>query len=598
MSADRPAPAAGIAPAPADDVGALRRALLRPHRRPLAFAIAVVAVATACNLAGPALLGIAIDDGVRAGDQAVVTRVALVYLATAVAAPVLLWWGIRMTSVLGERALADLRSRTFHHVLDLPLATVERVGTGELLSRLTADVESLSVAVRLAVPVFVTTALLLALTVGALLLLSVPLTLAAFALAGPLVWFGARRYLRRAPHLYGAERQRTADAVATLHEGLEGIDTVRTFGLEGMLRDRMAVRAQATVAAYMATTRARNRLRPFITGGQYASVVSTLAVGAWLVADGRLGVGVVTAATLYLARLFQPIEQLLEQLDKLQSGRAALARLAAVLAVPLPPPPPPGAPALAAGGVVRFEDVRFAYAKGHEVLHGVDLVIEPGERLALVGPTGAGKSTIAKLLAGVHAPDAGRVTIGDADLAHVDPATIRSVVVLVTQESHVFRGSVVDNVRFARPGAGDDEVEAALATVHARDRFARLPDGLATRVGIGGAHLSSGEAQQLGLARVVLADPAVVVLDEATARLDPAAAARVDVSLAAALEGRTTVVIAHRLDTAARADRVALVEHGGIVELGSHAELLARGGRYARLWDRWSRHGPAALDDA
>ncbi len=591
------APAAGIPAAAADQVKALRRELMRPHHKALLFAIGVVAVATTLNLAGPALLGIAIDQGVKHADQSVITKVALVYLFTAVTSPVLMSWGMRMTAIIGERALADLRSRTFRHVLDLPLATVERVGTGELLSRLTSDVEALSLAVRLAVPIFVTTALLILLTAGALLLISIPLALAAFFFAGPLVWLGARRYLRKAPRLYGNERQRTADAVSTLHEGLDGIDTVRTFGLEGMLRDRMAGRARATVAAYMATTKARNGLRPFITGGQYVSVIGTLAMGAWLVSQGRVGVGEVTAASLYLARLFQPIEQLLEQLDKLQSGRAALSRLASVLALPVAPPAPPDAPSLPERGDVEFRGVRFAYAKGHEVLHGVDLVIRPGERLALVGPTGAGKSTIAKLLAGVHAPDAGEVEIGEVDLARANPATIRDVVVLVTQESHVFRGSVADNVRIVRPDANDADVANALATVHALDRFEELPDGLDTQVGIGGAHLSAGEAQQLGLARVVLADPSIVVLDEATARLDPAGAARVDISLAAALEGRTTVVIAHRLDTASRADRVALVEGGSIVEIGAHTDLLASNGRYADLWRRWAHHGPRVFDE-
>jgi ABC-type multidrug transport system fused ATPase/permease subunit len=300
-----------------------------------------------------------------------------------------------------------------------------------------------------------------------------------------------------------------------------------------------------------------------------------------------------TAAVVYVQLLIDPVDRLLSWLDELQVGAASLARLLGV-AESDPERPQADVPT-PAGGRIEVRGLRFGYAPGREVLHGIDLVLEPGERLAVVGPSGAGKSTLGRLLAGVHQPGAGTITVGGVPLGDLPLDRLRTEVALVSQEHHVFIGSVWDNVAMVRPGAAEAEVRSALAAVHALDWVLALPAGLATEVGAGGHPLSAAQAQQVALARLVLADPHTLVLDEATSLLDPRAARDLERSLAAVLHGRTVVAIAHRLFSAHDADRVAVVEDGRITELGSHDELVAANGSYASLWRSW--HGERTPDD-
>lgn len=295
-----------------------------------------------------------------------------------------------------------------------------------------------------------------------------------------------------------------------------------------------------------------------------------------------------TTATLYVQMLIDPVDRIVSILDELQLGAAALARLLGVAQVPDDREITGRVPS---SEKLDADDVRFAYVKGRDVLHGIDLDVGVGERIAMVGPSGAGKSTLGRLLAGIHPPRTGAVTVGDVGLVELPLGDLRGHVALVTQEHHVFVGSIRENVVLARPGAGDDAVHAALTAVDAHEWLALLPAGLDTIVGSGGRPVTAAQAQQIALARLVLADPHTLVLDEATSLIDPRAARHLERSLAAVLEGRTVIAIAHRLFSAHDADRVAVVEDGMISELGSHDELVEAGGSYAALWHSW--HGKA-----
>lgn len=548
--------------------------LLRPRRVALAGVIVLFAAGTAVGLVGPWLLGVVADEvtGARRGSR--IDAVAIGFLAVTVVGAGLAYLAELRAVAIGERVLARLRRDLFARVLALPLATVERAGTGELLARVTGDVAALSRAVRHAVPSMVLAAIELVLTAVALLLLS-PVLAAAALLGAPLAVCAARWYLRRSGRIYRAERERSAELTTELHEAFAGSAAVLAHRTGAARIARIRGAGEQVFRRSMAAAVIRNVLRGGVGLGSILGLGAVLGVGALLLSEGSTTVGTVTAAAFYVLRLTNPINTLMEFLDVLQTAGAAFARIVGVLDLPDAPPPALAAPI--AGAAVSLRGVRFGYLPGTEVLHGVDLDVGRGERLALVGPSGAGKSTIAALVAGIHPPGSGTVAV------HGDIA-------LLTQESHTFLGSVAANLRLPRPDAPDPQLSAALERVGALGWVARLPDGLDTTVGSDGHRLTPAQHQQLGLARLVLADPDVVVLDEATADLDSAAVRTVEQALDAALRGRTVIAIAHRLHAAAAADRVAVVQHGRIVERGSHSELLAAGGGYAALWERWRHH--------
>jgi ABC-type multidrug transport system fused ATPase/permease subunit len=345
---------------------------------------------------------------------------------------------------------------------------------------------------------------------------------------------------------------------------------------------------RGTVEAEYAALRLCTVWFPITEAGFILPLLSTLLVGGWFALRGWATAGQVTAAVLYVQLMIDPMDRLLSWADRVQTGIASFARILGVSAIPDDRSPTGARPD---GEEVVAADVRFSYVDGRDVLHGVDLRVEPGERLAVVGPSGAGKSTLGRLLAGIHGPRTGAVCVGGAPLVELTLDDLRGHVALVTQERHVFAGTLRDNVSLARPSATDEELRAALATVDALGWAAALDRGLDTPVGSGGAALSPAQAQQLALARLVLADPHTLVLDEATSLLDPRAARHVERSLAGALRGRTVIAIAHRLFSAHDADRVAVLEDGRISELGSHAALMSAGGAYAALWTSWHGRG-------
>jgi ABC-type multidrug transport system fused ATPase/permease subunit len=408
------------------------------------------------------------------------------------------------------------------------------------------------------------------------------------------LWVGTRWYLRRAPRAYLAERASYARLAGTISETVEGSRTVEALGLNEERVRRIDDDLRNAYRWERRTLYLRTVWFPSAEFAYVLPVAAALAWGGWLVSSGHATLGEVTAVALYVVQLADPVDRLISWLDEIQVGATSFARIVGIADVP---PDRTVSEETPADERLEARDVRYAYSE-RDVLHGIDLELEPGERVAVVGPSGAGKSTLGRLLAGIHPPRLGRVELGGVDLVGLPLDTLRQEVALVTQEQHVFVGTLAENLRLARPGAGEDELRAALAAVDADEWADALPDGLETMVGAGGTALSPAQAQQLALARLVLADPHTLILDEATSLLDPRAARHLERSLASVLEGRTVVAIAHRLHTAHDADRVAVIESGRLGELGTHDELVARGGSYAALWESWHGDGETGSGEA
>ncbi|MHA4851967.1 ABC transporter ATP-binding protein [Rhodococcus sp. MSC1_016] len=486
---------------------------------------------------------------------------------------------------LGEGILADLRERTVDRALRLPVQTIERVGKGDLLSRVGDDVAVIGKAVSDVVPNLVTAILLVLLSIVTMLGIDWRLGLAGMV-ALPMYALAMRWYLPRSAPVYASERVAMGERSQALISSMQGARTVRAYGLEdlhlGQIDDASRKTRNLSVGVFTLFTRFAGRGNR----AEFVGLATILAVGFALVQRDLVTVGQTTTAALLFHRLFNPIGMLMYTFDEVQSAGASLARLVGVVARRDEAGGVAGVPP-AAESTLDLVEVRHTYDGEHEVVHGISLRVEHGERVALVGSTGAGKTTVAAIAAGSIVPTSGSVHIGGTALSELSPRELRRRVAIVSQEVHVFAGPLIDDLRLAAPGASEEDAAMALKTVGAADWVNALTDGVRTVVGEGGHELTAAQAQQLALARLVLADPAVAVLDEATAEAGSAGARDLEASAAAATRGRTTLIVAHRLTQAATADRVVVLEHGRIVEEGPHSALVDAGGRYAQLWSAW-----------
>jgi ATP-binding cassette, subfamily B, bacterial len=570
--------------------------ILRPHRRLIAVAGIAMVGATAVSLAAPLLTKIAIDRGIAHHDAHVIDVTALVFLVLVLVRPVLERVIVLSSARAGERFLGDLRVAAFDKLQQLSLPFFEETRAGVLVSRLTNDVQTLTTFTRMVLVEVVGSVLLFVVTLAILVSLSPELSLVMLVSVPLLVW-SSLRYGKRSRPAFLALRDRVAETMTSLQEGLTGVRVLQSYRRE---RDRYAsyrVRSRAQVAAWRRISLVNVGFFPMIAFAQSLALASVLVVGGYLERHGRVSVGTVVAFGLYLISLFDPVARLGDWYTELQSGRAALAKIAGLLAEPVTVMD--GSAEVPAAGELAAQAVTFAYTRGGApAVDGVSLELAEGEHLALVGATGAGKSSLAKLLVRFYDPDDGLVAFGGVDLRSTPVAGLRRRIVFVPQEGHLFSGTIADNVRLARPEASEGEVRAALDSIGALERFARLPEGLETDVRSRGVRLSAGERQLVSIARVALAEPAVIVLDEATSALDPRTEAAVERALSAIARDRTMITIAHRLSTAERADRVAVLDGGALVEIASHDELVAQGDRYARLWASWQAGLGAAVTGA
>ncbi|EKX62660.1 ABC transporter ATP-binding protein [Streptomyces ipomoeae] len=571
--------------------------LFRRHRRAFGLLITVNTVAVVSSMAGPYLLGGLVErvsDGAR---ELHLELTAAVFVAALVVQAVFVREVRLRGAMLGERMLADLREDFLVRSVGLPPGVLERAGTGDLLSRITTDIDRLANAMREAVPQLAIGVVWVCLLLGGLAVTAPPLALAVL-LAVPLLAVGCRWYFKRAPSAYRSESAGYAAVAAVLAETVDAGRTVEAHRLGTRRIELSNKRIREWTAWERYTMWLRSVLFPVINFTHTMVLGSVLIIGGVFVLRGWIDLGQLTTGALIAQMLVDPINLILRWYDELQIAEVSLARLVGVRDIE----PDAGDPAVAPDGRhVHADQVHFGYRAGVDVLRKVSLEVAPGTRLALVGPSGAGKSTLGRLLAGIYAPRDGRITLGGAELSRMPAEDVRSHVALVNQEHHVFVGSLRDNLLLALPhsrlrssggtpiGAEDAELWAALGAVDA-DTWARaLDDGLDTEVGSGGLALTPAQAQQIALARLVLADPHTLVLDEATSLLDPRAARHLERSLARVLDGRTVVAIAHRLHTAHDADVIAVVENGRISELGSHDQLVEADGAYAALWRSW--HG-------
>ncbi|MCS0604166.1 ABC transporter ATP-binding protein/permease [Streptomyces sp. LP11] len=577
---------------PVADRAAVRRTMVRLARadgRAFAAVLLLNALAAGVGLVGPWLVGRIVDEVRAGGGAGAVDRLALWILLCAPAQLLLARWARYVGHRFGERTLARVREEYVDRVLALPASVVERAGTGDLTARGTADVATVGTTLRDVGPELLVNTVQALFVLGAVCALD-PL-LGLFGLLGLTpIWLALRWYLRRARDGYLAEGAATSEVAEIVAATAAGARTVEAFGLR---KRRIAASRDALEASRRArfhTLYLRTVFFPAVEVTYTVPVAGVLLLGGWLHARGAVGIGAVVAAALYLRQFTEPLDQILMRVEQLQSSGASFARVEGLAKAPRGTAGA-GSP-VPADDLIEVRGVRYAYPRGGEVLAGVDLTVRPGERLAVVGPSGAGKTTLSRLLAGIDRPGGGTVTVGGVPVADLAPELLRRQVVLVTQEHHVFLGTVRDNLLIAEPSATDGDLWAALAAVGAEDWVRALPDGLDSALGPGGCPTDGSGAQQLALARVVLADPHTLILDEATALLDPATARHTERALAAVLRGRTVIAIAHRLHTAHDADRVAVMEGGRLTELGRHEDLVRAGGAYAALWRTWHGDDP------
>ena len=583
--APAPAPRAETAPIPRRK---LRRLVpyFRPYRGRALLTALLMLIVTASGLAIPALAQYGIDNGISAGDRAVLVLAVVLFLVAGLVGWLAGYYQSYLSSWVGERVLLDLRTETFRHIMRLELGYHERTPTGRTVSRLTSDIEALDQLVTDGVTSLVVNGLTFIGVVGILFAYDAQLALLTFVIF-PVLAIGTALFRIYSTRAYRRTRERVAEVLATLQETLSGIRVVQGFGRQEPTERVFRAVNDEYREANMATVRLSGVYFPGVELLAGIGTAIILYFGSTRVLDQDMSVGVMVAFVGYLSSFFDPIQQLSQLYNTFQSAMAALEKIFGVLDTePELRDPPDCLPLPPVEGRVELRGVSFGYG-AQDVVHGVDLRIEPGETVALVGSTGAGKSTLAKLIARFYDPREGQVLIDGHDLRDVSIRSLRDQLAIVPQEGHLFAGTIAENLAFGRPEASDAELRAAADAIGATGFIEALPDGIDTRINERGSGLSAGQRQLISFARALVADPRLLILDEATSSVDLRAEQRIDEALRTLLAGRTAIVIAHRLSTIRDADRIVVLEDGRIVEQGSHDELLRAGGRYAELYGDW-----------
>ena len=581
-------PVRGLPIAPNSTVGRFIGRMLRERKWIATWLIVTNSLAAIAGAIVPQVLGGLVDrvtEDPRYEVLPTITGIALTALGIIAIQAILTFTARRLAAIFGQDMVAAAREYVMRTVLKLPLSRVETASTGDLVTRVTRDVSSMGIMVRWAMPTFVIGASALIFTVVGMVvnsaLLSIPLIVTLL-----IVGLSVKSYFRWAPAGYIAEGASYSRLNTSLTETVEGARSVEALGLREQRISLVDNDIEMASQNERYTMILRAKMFAWQGLAQQLPIVTVVLLGYFGFGEGLVTLGQITAAVVYLQQMNGPMDRIIMTVNHIQMGISSTSRLLGIASVPQDRESTDEEPI---DDHLVGQNLTFAYREGRDVLHDVTLDLTPGERLAIVGPSGSGKSTLGRLLAGINAPRLGVVEVGGVDVMHLPLPKLRTEVALVTQEHHVFVGTIRDNVILAREDStGDDEVWEALRTVEAEEWVKRMPDGLETVVGSGRTILTPAQAQQIALARLVIANPHTLVLDEATSLIDPAIARNVEGSMAALLTGRTVVAIAHRLHTAHDANRIAVVIDGRIAEMGSHDELMDLNGEYARLWEAWS----------
>ena len=570
----------------------MRRAarMAAPFKRTVLSAIGFTAITTLGLLMGPVIVRYGIDDGIKPADSGTLRTAVIAYIIVVSIAYVSSRQQYIFINRAGEGFLRLLRIRVFGHIQKQSLAFFDRNKSGVLVARMTADIESMAELVQWGLLQFVSAALLLTFSFILLLILSWQLTIVAL-LVMPVIVIASRKFQRDSNAAYLDVRDNVGSNLSTLQEGITGVRVIQAYAREPEQTRRFEESNRGLFRSHLHSLRVSTWFFGLVEASGVIASALAIGIGGWLVNRGDVTVGTAIAVLLLLAQLFEPVQQLSQLYNTVQSSTAALDKLFGILDTT--PDVADGELALPASGAVAVSGVGFRYPEtGSLVLDDVSITVANGERLAVVGATGSGKSTLAKLMARLYDPTAGTITFGGVDLRDATIGSLRQRVVVVPQEGFLFGGTIADNVRVARADASDDDVRAALDAIGALDRFEQFEEGIHTEVRERGSRLSAGERQLVSLARAALVDPAVLVLDEATSNLDPGTEVIVEHALESLMGSRTTIVVAHRLSTIRRADRIAVIDAGKLAELGTHDELLAINGRYAKLANAWASSQP------